>query len=197
MIDMAKIFNPLADRIIKEIEADKGKKIKRIKPGQKFPLGKMCVFQYDPKHKGTLPYYDTFPASICIAHYPNGELCIASHYLNWALRLNLVKRLLRATKNKNRITYKHILKAMKSLNLPISYGGFIIKRYLYSHITSREVYIFDFEDYHKFLMDVPPKFQKKSDKIVYSLTIKAYNDYAKKAKSINKKLKTTFTNKKR
>ena len=190
----AKFFNPIADRMIREIEADKGKKLKRLKPGQPPPLGSMVVFSYSPKYKSTLPYYDKFPASIVIKHYDNGFGAVNTHYLPWAKRLNLAERMLRATKNKNRITWKKIKKAFVGLQLPLGYAHIIYKRYLYGHITSKWVYIFTFEDYKKFLMDVPPKFQKKSDATVWKLTVAAFNDHAKKLKKAGSKKKPKFTN---
>lgn len=190
---MPRIFNPIADRLIKEIETDKGI-IKKIKPGKKPNLGKLAVFNYNPKHRNTLPYYDTFPASVILAHYPDGFLGINVHYLPWAVRLNLAERLLRATKNKNRVTYAKIKRAVKGLQLPIGYAQFILKRYLYSNVTSRHIYMFEFENYKKFLMDTQPKFVKKSDATVYKLTIAQFNTYAKKEQS-DKKPK--FTNVKR
>lgn len=187
---MAIIFNPIADRIIEEIELNKGK-ITRIRPGTKAPLGKLLVFRYMPKYKSVLPYYDTFPASVVIGRYSDGFLGIATHYLPWSVRLNLAERMLRATKNNNRITYPKILKAVAGLQLPIGYAKFIIKRYLFSHITSSNIFVFDFENYKKFLTDTKPSFRKKSDMIVYKATIKAFNDHAKTQKD----KKTKWTNK--
>lgn len=188
---MVRIFNPIADRLIREIENDKGE-IKKIKPGKKPPLGSLAVFKYDPKHKNTLPYYDTFPASVVIAHYPDGLLAVNTHYLPWAFRLNLAERMLRATKNKNRITYGKIKKAFKGLQLPIGYAQIILKRYLFSHITSKNIYCFTFENYKKFLIDTEPRFIKRSDTTVFKLTVAKFNAEAKK-----QKMKPRFTNIKR
>ena len=44
-------------------------------------LGKMYFFVYNPKHKVTLPYYDTFPLVLPIERYGNGFLGINFHYL--------------------------------------------------------------------------------------------------------------------
>jgi hypothetical protein len=185
---MPKIFDPVSDKIIRAIELDRGN-IKKIKPGQKPPLGSLAVFKYSPKHHRTLAYFDTFPASVVIGHYSDGFLAVNLHFLPWSFRLNLAERMLRATKNKNRITYAKIKKAFQSLQLPIGYAQIILKRYLFSHITSKEVYIFNFTDYKNFLKDVPGKFQKKSDTTVFKLTIAKFNAHAKKSKK-----KPKFTN---
>ncbi len=43
--------------------------------------GRLYFFMYMPKHKGTLPYYDTFPLVIPIQKFSNGFLGINFHYL--------------------------------------------------------------------------------------------------------------------
>ena len=43
--------------------------------------GKLYFFMYNPKHKGTLPYYDTFPLVLPIQKFSNGFLGINFHYL--------------------------------------------------------------------------------------------------------------------
>ena len=43
--------------------------------------GRLYFFMYMPKHKGTLPYYDTFPLVLPIQKESNGFLGINFHYL--------------------------------------------------------------------------------------------------------------------
>ena len=43
--------------------------------------GRLYFFMYNPKHKGTLPYYDTFPLVLPIQKFSNGFLGINFHYL--------------------------------------------------------------------------------------------------------------------
>ena len=45
-------------------------------------IGKMYFFMYEPKHKGTLPYYDMFPLVLPIQKFSNGFLGINFHYVN-------------------------------------------------------------------------------------------------------------------
>ena len=43
--------------------------------------GNMYLFMYDPKHKETLPYYDTVPLVLPFKSVPEGFLGINLHYL--------------------------------------------------------------------------------------------------------------------
>ena len=43
--------------------------------------GRLYFFMYMPKHKGTLPYYDTFPLVLPIQKFSDGFLGINFHYL--------------------------------------------------------------------------------------------------------------------
>ena len=47
----------------------------------RWKTGSMYFFKYDPKHKETLPYYDTFPLVIPVEKYTDGFLGINFHYL--------------------------------------------------------------------------------------------------------------------
>jgi hypothetical protein len=85
----------------------------------KFQLGGMYFFYYDPKTKSDLPYYDRFPLVIPLQRNPNGFLGLNLHYLPIHYRLVFLDKLLDlAVTNKNdeifklRVTYD-ILEASK------------------------------------------------------------------------------------
>ena len=61
--------------------------------------GKLNMFFYDPKHKKTLPYYDTFPLVLPLERYPDGFLGINMHYLPIPLRIKLLDRLVDYSNN--------------------------------------------------------------------------------------------------
>tara|TARA_B100000131_G_scaffold299106_1_gene319212 strand:- start:183 stop:740 length:558 start_codon:yes stop_codon:yes gene_type:complete len=63
--------------------------------------GKLNMFFYDPKHKKTLPYYDTFPLVLPIENYPDGFLGINFHYLPIPLRIRLLDRIVDFSNNTN------------------------------------------------------------------------------------------------
>lgn len=101
--------------------------------------GQMYFVHYDPKHKVTLPYYDTFPLIIPIERYKNGILGLNLHYLPPVLRAKLLDALydtVTSTRISNRdkfeISYSIVKAAAKSnLMLPC------VKRYLGNHFRSR------------------------------------------------------------
>ena len=55
--------------------------------------GRLNMFFYNPKHRKTLPYYDTFPLVLPLEKYPDGFLGINMHYLPIPLRIKLLDRL--------------------------------------------------------------------------------------------------------
>lgn len=178
---MVKLFNPTADKLIANIQADGGE-VKFLNPKKPPPLGKLISFQYSPKfrnNKKILPFFDEFPASIVLFHNSDGWTGLNVHMLPWATRLNLAERLLRATRNKNRITYGKIRKALKGLQLPIAFSNFIIRRYLASHIISKKVAVFDFDNYLEYLKNTQPEFVRKSDATIWRIVQGQFYDYAK------------------
>lgn len=67
---------------------------------QRFGIGNMYHFFYDPKHRQTLPYYDTFPLVIMVDRAPGGFYGLNLHYLPPPLRGVLFSNLLDITTNK-------------------------------------------------------------------------------------------------
>ena len=55
--------------------------------------GVMNLFGYDPKHKATLPYYDTFPLIFCLGEYPNLIEAFNFHYIEPNLRARLLGKM--------------------------------------------------------------------------------------------------------
>ena len=73
-----------------------------IKDGKKSTrpfYGRLNMFTYNPKHKKTLPYYDTFPLVLPIEKYPDGFLGINFHYLPIPLRIRLLDSLVDFSNN--------------------------------------------------------------------------------------------------
>lgn len=106
-------------------------------------MGKMYFFAYDPKHKETLPYYDTFPLIFIIEEYENGFLGLNLHYLNMRDRAILLNRLSAFMNNSKwdhttrlQVSYDMIASASK-----LDMAKPCIKRYLFSHIRSRFIEI--------------------------------------------------------
>jgi hypothetical protein len=114
-------------------------------------IGRMYLFQYDPKNKAKLPYYDRFPLVIPIgSNRTNGFaasggsfLGLNLHYLPPVLRARLMDALYKTATTKEidettrlKISYNILVQASK-------YRFFkpCIKRYLVSHVRSRFFYI--------------------------------------------------------
>lgn len=106
-------------------------------------MGKMYFFAYDPKHKKTLPYYDTFPLIFIIEEYDDGFLGLNLHYLNFRDRAILLNRL---SAFKNNSKYDETTKIKVSYDMIASAAKLdmakpCIKRYLFGHIRSKFIEI--------------------------------------------------------
>lgn len=102
-------------------------------------VGSMYMFFYDPKHKKTLPYYDTFPLVIVLGPAEGGFLGLNLHYLSPVMRAKFLDALLDITNNKRyddttkfRITYNLLQRAAS-----MKYYKACIKHYLDEHVRSR------------------------------------------------------------
>lgn len=102
-------------------------------------IGKMFMFFYDPKHKQTLPYYDTFPLIFPLDIRKNGYLGINMHYLPPVLRAKLMNAIYttitdkRSDKNtKLQISYSILASASK-----YRYFKPCVKSYLWDHVKSQ------------------------------------------------------------
>lgn len=107
--------------------------VNRITPG------KMYLFFYDPKHKNTLPYYDSFPLVLPFRKVKNGFFGLNLHYLPYGARFKLLGYLSEYLNNdkmdestKLRITW-NILNSSTKLE-PIRA---CVKQYLDDHVESR------------------------------------------------------------
>mgnify|MGYP003298565434 CR=1 FL=1 len=80
-------------RAIRGISREELMKEEPISSSGRRIIGSMQMFFYDPKHKETLPYYDTFPVAFVLSMYDNGFLGINLHYLPLRARATLLTRL--------------------------------------------------------------------------------------------------------
>ena len=114
-------------------------------------VGRMYLFQYDPKNKAKLPYYDRFPLIIPIAsNRTNGFaanggsfLGLNLHYLPPVLRARLMDALYKTATTKE-IDETTRLKISYNILAQASQYRFFkpcIKRYLISNVRSKFFYI--------------------------------------------------------
>jgi len=102
-------------------------------------VGQMYFFQYDPKWKKTLPYYDTFPLIFPIGPAKGGFMGINFHYLPLPLRAKLMDALYNLTNNTK---FDESTRLKISLNILQSTARFkwykpTVKHYLRQHLRSR------------------------------------------------------------
>ena len=142
----------------------------------KLTVGSMYLFQYDPKFKKELPYYDTLPLIFPFKVVPGGFYGINLHYLPPQLRAKLMDALYSYTNNtkydestKLKITY-NILEASARSNLIAP----CVKHYLLDHTMSKFMYIYPSEwDIALFLPLA--RFQKRNANYVYGQSRKIIN----------------------
>jgi vacuolar-type H+-ATPase subunit F/Vma7 len=110
----------------------------------------------------------------------------------------LADRLVRATKNRKRITYPQIKRAWNSLQLPKGYAYLIIRRYLTSHIQS-DIAVFTWENYKAAAVNIPGKWRKKSEKAVFAAMMLKWKNHVKdtKKKNPDAKVKSTKSTKRK
>lgn len=108
-----------------------------VRSGESF--GRMMNFQYDPKTKETLPYYDRFPLCIPLDKAKGGFYGLNLHYLHPRIRAQFLDALYDTTTNEKydrttrfRITYD-LLKASSQLR----YFRPCFKHYLSAHVKSK------------------------------------------------------------
>ena len=102
-------------------------------------VGNMYMFFYDPKHKDTLPFYDSFPLVIVVGPAEGGFYGLNLHYLPPALRAKFLDALLEITNNrlydestKFDLSYKMLQRASK-----MKYFKPCFKHYLTKHVRSK------------------------------------------------------------
>lgn len=106
-------------------------------------IGRMYMFLYDPKNKDKLPVYDTFPLVLPINFYGNGFLGLNLHYLPRGGRSALLGALEETMTNDKYDDTTKLKISYNLLNKSYQSTGFsqCVKRYLYSHVGGRYVYI--------------------------------------------------------
>lgn len=105
-------------------------------------IGNMYFFVYDPKHKKTLPYYDTFPLVFPIEIYDDGFLGLNFHYLDYKQRILLLGELSSLANNKKYDNTTKLLLSYKKIKAFSQFFQPTVKRYLSGHVRSQFIRIF-------------------------------------------------------
>ena len=106
---------------------------------QKFLMGGLYFFVYDPKGKAELPYYDRFPLVIPLKRTTDGFIGLNLHYLPLRYRINFLQKLLPLAIYNDEDEIKRLRVTYPMLDASSKYKEFrpCIKQYLYSHVKSR------------------------------------------------------------
>lgn len=110
---------------------------------QRFGIGNMYMYWYDPKHRLTLPFYDSFPLTIMVDAAPGGFYGLNLHYLSPVVRAKFLDKLLETLNNKryNETTkFKLSYELLKSVQ---KYKEFkpCFKHYLIKQVDSQIVMV--------------------------------------------------------
>ncbi|RPH07849.1 MAG: hypothetical protein CBD54_002480 [Alphaproteobacteria bacterium TMED194] len=106
-------------------------------------IGQMLLFEYDAKHKDTLPYYDRFPLIFPINIVKGGFMGINMHYLPPQLRAQLMDQLYTVANNDRYDAKTRLMLSYDVLNGASKFRLFkpTIKRYLQRQVRSRFIKI--------------------------------------------------------
>jgi hypothetical protein len=102
-------------------------------------VGSMYMFFYDPKHKETLPFYDTFPLVVVVGPAEGGFYGLNLHYLPPILRAKMLDALMDITTNNKfndstrfKMSYELLARTAK-----LKYFKPCFKHYLNEHVKSK------------------------------------------------------------
>lgn len=138
------------------------KSVRELKPGNPPPIGSLCHYIYDPKHKETLPVWDRFPLTLIIGWYDDGWLGLNLHYLPLPERAAILDALMKirvnskSDKNYAEVSYQFMRQAVGNKIVAQS-----VKRYLANHLRSSVVLI-DQKDWENVIFLSTQQFQKQT-----------------------------------
>jgi len=140
--DSIKWFRNKAEQL-SGISSNKVLNSKTLYKSQKPMPGKMSYFFYNPKHKDTLPYYDTFPLVIFVEPAPKGFYGLNLHYLPPVLRAKLLDKMLENLNNKkyNKSTKIKINYDLLKNASGAKYFKPCFKHYLTNHLRSNFAFV--------------------------------------------------------
>lgn len=138
-------------------------------------IGSMYLFSYDPKTKKTLPYYDTYPLVFPIKMYGDGFLGLNLHYISPLMRAKLMNELYSTLTNKKNDQSTRIRVSYELLNATSRFRYFkpCVKRYLFTHVKSRFMYISP-DDWDKTIMMPTESFVGATKARVYAESAKRF-----------------------
>lgn len=141
----------------------------------KIKSGDMVMYTYNPKHKQTLPYYDTFPLAIVVGKVKGGFTALNLHYLPPKVRAIFLDNLNDVANNqkfddstKFKLTYK-ILQATSKYK----YFAPCFKHYLTPNVTSNVMKV-NASEWNIAIFLQTASFRKKSTRVVWGDSRRKY-----------------------
>ena len=136
-------------------------------------MGDMYMFFYDPKHKETLPYYDTFPLIIMVEKAPGGFYGLNMHYLPPVLRAKLFDGLAKSYERYDENTrFRARYRLLQSVR-KLKYFKPCFKHYLTKHVEGRISKV-EAPEWEIALFMPTQRFKKATATQVYADSRKAY-----------------------
>jgi hypothetical protein len=138
--------------------------------------GYMYLFQYDPKFKETLPFYDRYPLVFPFESQGDSFLGMNLHYLPHIYRARLMDMLYDMVSNQKYDDTTRLRVSYQLLNSAARYKYFkpCVKRYLYNHVQSRFLLI-PANEWDIALFLPLERFDKRSKNDVFKSTRKIIN----------------------
>lgn len=132
--------------------------------------GELYLFNYDAKHKDTLPYWDTFPLVFPFVKTPDGFIGLNMHYLPYQIRVRLLSALMRFKSGKNEaLKLKMSWELLRGLSKNVHVQP-CVHRYLISHVKSPFKRI-DSEDWATAMLMPVERFQGASKQKVWAESV--------------------------
>ena len=124
---------------VKNIKVSRAGLISQGPIRQRQVYGSMYHFQYDPKLKLKLPYYDRFPLCIPVQKAPKGFHGLNLHYLHPRVRARFLDALMDLTNNDkyDRTTKMRLKYQMIKASTKLKWFKPCFKHYLSDHIQSK------------------------------------------------------------
>lgn len=136
--------------------------------------GKILLFNYSPKNKNSLPYYDTLPLVLITGKVPGGFTGINLHYLPPGLRMKFVLSLLKLSINKNNINVNQLKRLSKNVFFRVA-----VKQYINSHVQGNMVSV-PVQDWQNVAYLSLEQFKKQSNRHIWEDTIDAIKKISNK-----------------
>lgn len=145
------------------MKAQDQKFVSRLSPGS------MYLYNYDPKLKEELPYYDTFPLVLPFSTFKGGFLGLNLHYLPYGARFKLLEKLMEFATDDKLTANTKLAFSYQLLNASSKFKEFkpCIKSYLTNHVRSRFLKI-DPRDWQTSIMLPSDRFVKAGKSTVWA-----------------------------